>query len=181
MPKSTEYRVQHVPDLYWVVSCIIFGDKYGHNFDQIMNRETSVAPFSNQDFGVNVVIYELAPWSVCLVKGRWVVVSEESWVCRSQKLGVSKPSSWIVMLTHAADCISALWCSSLRAHLIWADAKFKLENTSTNPNPNLDVPTVFPLEQWTLVLLFSNNYGLQRQEKGCWLFRFGYHRSSNAS
>jgi len=30
--------------------------------------------------------------------------------------------------------------------LIWADAKFKLENTSTNPNPNLDAPAVFPLE-----------------------------------
>jgi len=39
-----------------------------------------------------------------------------------------------------------LWYGSLRACLIWADAKFKLENTSTNPNPNLDAPTVFPLE-----------------------------------
>ena len=66
--------------MYSTITCGEF-----QTFYQITNNETSTTLSEKQILGVDVIIYELAPWSVTLVWGGQVVVSEESRLCRSKK------------------------------------------------------------------------------------------------
>jgi len=50
----------------WIVSTTIMCWEF-QNLYQIMNRKTLAAPFSNLTVRVDMIIYELAPWSVTLV------------------------------------------------------------------------------------------------------------------
>jgi hypothetical protein len=77
------------------VYMILYHELGFQTFYEFTNRKTSIILFDNRTFGVDVIIYELTPWSVTFVWDGWMAVSEESRLCKSQKLGVFKlPSRW---------------------------------------------------------------------------------------